>query len=91
MLGVWFLTDEGTGLPLKIDINDNTTSRILGHVRQILREVDIDTTQNFGLEHGEILQKYAAIQAALKSFEETHYDHSAKVQMNVGMFILNEK
>lgn len=78
-----FRTDEGTGLTLKIDINDNTTSRILGHVRQILREVDIDTTQNSGLEHGEILQKYAAIQAALKSFEETHYDHSAKVHLKI--------
>ena len=78
-----FLTDEGTGLPLKIDINDNTTFRILGHVRQILREVDIDTTQNFGLEHGEILQKYAAIQVALKSFEETHYDHSVKAHLRI--------
>jgi hypothetical protein len=78
-----FLTDEGTGLPLKIDINDNTTFRILGHVRQILREVDIDTTQNSGLEHAEMLQKYAAIQAALKSFEETHYDHSVKAHLRI--------
>ena len=64
-------TDKGAGPSLKIDINDNTTSRILGRVRQILREVDIDTTQNCGLVHSEILQKYAAIQAALASFEET--------------------
>ena len=78
-----FRTDEGAGLPLKIDINDNTTSRILGHVRQILREVDMNTTHNSGLEHGEILQKYAAIQVALKSFEETHYDHSAKVHLKI--------
>ena len=32
-----FRTDEGKD-NLKIDINDNTTSRILGHVRQILRD-----------------------------------------------------
>lgn len=78
-----FRTDEGTGLPIKIDINDSTTSRILGHVRQLLREVDMDTTQNYGLEHGEILQKYAAIRAALTSFEETQYDQSAKAHLRI--------
>jgi hypothetical protein len=76
-------TDKGAGPSLKIDINDNTTSRILGRVRQILREVDIDTTQNCDLVHSEILQKYAAIQAALASFEETQYDQSVKAHLKI--------
>jgi hypothetical protein len=75
--------DEGSSGSPKIEIRDKTTSAILVKVRQLLRDAEINSTENFGLERNEILHKYAAIQAALTSFEERQYEQSIEVNLKI--------
>jgi len=76
-------TDEGGGATPRIKISDKATSAILVKVRHLLREVEINSAENSGLERSVILHKYAAIQAALASFEEMQYAQSVETNLKI--------
>jgi hypothetical protein len=76
-------TDEGGGATPRIKISDKATSAILVKVRHLLREVEINSSENSGLERSVILHKYAAIQAALTSFEEMQYAQSVETNLKI--------
>ena len=76
-------TDEGGGATPKIKFSDKATSATLVKVRHLLREVQINSAENCGLERSEILHKYAAIQAALASFEEMQYAQSVETNLKI--------